>query len=689
MGLAVSAQPSDDLLVGLAWMRGDPERPPLADWLRERADELAAFRQALEPRGHRARAAAALRRAAAVPLHGAPHVVSGGVLSLDRLPGASTRTISWRARQDRLCHTVHAEPEAAIDWFHPAPSGRLLVVGTSSSGSERSVGAIVDLSRGRRLSERLEGVRSASVAWFPDESGFFYTRYPGDRDYGREIWRHRLGTSQSEDERVWGQDADATAWPDVELSPDGTHALVHVSIGWTRTDVHLLDLHSGRTITLVEGRDSLTRFHFSPRGTIAGVTGVDAPYGRVVRVDLAAPASEDWIEVLAESDVVLDDCAVGDRTVFVVGEKDMSGVVGVVTLEPDGSAHDVEWAPLPIGQIASAVPTPGQSTMRTRVVRHLDADTAVFTWSTLDAPPRLLTWTPGSPPCDWAGDPLAVASAVRATEVVAGDGETLPLLLLDPQPEGPPLPTLLHGYGGFGLSSTAAYSEVAAAWLALGGRYVVAGLRGGRERGADWHEQGRLDRRQRVFDDFADVADALVADGVCDRDRLGIWGSSNGGLLIAATLVQRPDLCAAAHAAVPMTDMLGYHRLSIARLWMSDFGDPENPDHRDWIRAYSPLHGLGPAPAVFPDVIVTTGRHDTRVDPFHSYAFVKALRARRSAEAPELLLLGEDLQGGHGVGKPADRLIEERADVFALMFTAFARRAAERDALAPTDSDSL
>jgi prolyl oligopeptidase len=248
---------------------------------------------------------------------------------------------------------------------------------------------------------------------------------------------------------------------------------------------------------------------------------------------------------------------------------------------------------------------------------------------------------------------------------------------------------LLHGYGGFGLSSTAAYSELAVAWAALGGRYVVAGLRGGRERGADWHAQGRLDRRQRVFDDFADVADALVDGGLCTRDQLAIWGSSNGGLLIAATLAQRPDLCAAAHAAVPMTDMLGYHRLSIARLWMGDFGDPDDPEDRAWLRAASPLHILGPAPEAFPDVIVTTGRQDTRVDPFHSYAFVEALRARRDPHAPELLLLGEDLEGGHGIGKPADRFVEERADVFAVLLTAFARRAGADDRSAHTDSDSL
>lgn len=693
--MMLSSAAVDDGLSGYDWLRGDPESTPLSSWLTERAAERAAFRARPEIVSHRERAVAALASATSVSLQGAPFVAGGGILSLDRLPGAVQRSVSRRTAGVPSAQTIVPPDENAIDWFFPSSSGRLLAVGASAGGSERSAGFVMDLTTGRRLPDRLEGVRHACVSWLPDETAFAYSRYPDDRDYGRELWLHRLGDDQSADVPLWRQDAQTTHWPDIEVAPDGVRALVHVSIGWTDTDVHLLDLGTGSAVPVVQGRRGMTRLHFTESGAIIGVTGVDAPNGRLVSVDAARPEPEHWTDLLAESDIVLDDCSVRDAGVFVVGEREMSSVVGhlPLTVGADGPTADEmpTWAQLGTGHVAIAFPTPGQSTMRNRVVRHLDQATAVFTWSSMADPARQIIWSPGSDPQPWDGaDAACEGLPVRGTSVAASDGESIPLLVLEPEGTADaPLPTLLHGYGGFGLSSTAAYSELATAWVALGGRYVVAGLRGGRERGGRWHEAGRLQHRQRVFDDFADVADALVAGGLCSREELAIWGSSNGGLLIAAIIVQRPDLCAAAHAAVPMTDMLGYHRLSIARLWMSDFGDPENADERSWIRAYSPLHTVRAGSIDLPDIIVTTGRNDTRVAPFHAYAFVEALRERRTADAGAALLLAEDLHGGHGIGKPADAFVDERADVFALFLAAFARRATGETGASGRDSETL
>lgn len=684
----------DDDLSRWDWMRGDPEQPPLDAWLAERAAERAAFRQDPGVRPLRERAAAALASATALGHQGTPFLAGGAVLSLDRLPGHAHRTIVRRAPGAPAPHPLLDGAGAGIDWFHPSPTGRFLALGRSQRGSEQSVGTVLDTGTGRLLADRLFGVRHACVSWLPAEDAFAYSRYPGGRDYGRELWIHRLGESQGADVLLWPNTPDSTDWPDVEVSPDGTRALVHVSIGWTRTDVYLVDLRDGSRAALVEGREAMTRLHFTPSGGILGVTGIDAPRGRLVRVEPGDPGPAHWQELLPEGEAVLEDCSARDDGVFLVGEREMSGVVGFLPLSVEApapsAADDVEWARLGIGDVGIAWPTPGRSTMRDRVVRHRAHRTAVFAWSSLTAPARIMEWTPGSAPRPLdPGEPVDESFRTRSLSVEAGDGEHVPALVLEPVGADAPLPTLLHGYGGFGLSSTGGYSDVARAWVALGGRYVVAGLRGGRERGAAWHEAGRLQRRQRVFDDFADVADALVSRGLCTRERLAIWGSSNGGLLIAATIVRRPDLCAAAHAAVPMTDMLGYHRLSIARLWAGDFGDPTDPGARPWIRASSPMHNLPDGSVALPDIIVTTGRNDTRVAPFHSYAFVEALRERRDQAARSALLLAEDPDAGHGVGKPADAFVDERADVFALFLSAFARRLGERGDAEDDAADSV
>lgn len=686
----------DDALSRWSWMRADPDSGPLAAWLSARAEELAEFRAEPEIVSRRERAAEALRSATAEPQQGAPITTDAGVFSLDRLLGAAHRTVMLRTPGQAEGRAVLDGSAGVIDWFQPSRSGRKIVIGRSASGSERSIGSVIDVESGRTMPDRLDGVRHACIAWMPDEQAFIYSRYPDDRAYGRELWLHRLGDPQHTDSLVWQNEADSTDWPDIEVSEDGSLALVHVSVGWRQTDVHLLDVRTGDRTALVTGHDALTRLHFTESGAIVGVTGVGAPRGRLVLVDPTLPGPEHWYELLAEGEIVLEDCSARDDGVFLVGEAEMSGAVGFLPIrsEPSGmrAAGPAAWAHLGVGDLAIGWPTPGRSMMRDRVVQHLDHRTAVFSWSSMTAPALLHIWTPGERPLPLDDStPRLGDTQVRALSVPASDGESIPILILEPAgTAAEALPTLLHGYGGFGLSSTGGYTDVGRAWALLGGRYVVAGIRGGRERGSAWHAAGRLQQRQRVFDDFADVADGLVRGGICVRERLAVWGSSNGGLLIAATVVQRPGLCAAAHAAVPMTDMLGYHRLSIARLWSGDFGDPEDQDARAWIRDYSPLHNLPTSPADLPDLIVTTGRNDTRVAPFHSYAFVEALRERRRPGSFARLLLAEDLDGGHGIGKPTDAFVTERADVFALFQSAFDRRSGGRERFDHiSDSDSL
>jgi|GEM_PF-2803417 len=681
----VSGLPGDpvgrttDDLTRFAWLHGDPNAAPLSTWLGDRADELGRFRA--DPRivGHRAAAAAALRRAMAPASHGAPAVEGSTVYSLDREAGGSARRIVARTSTGGAVVVFEAE-HGAIDWFFPSPRGRFLAVGTSADGSEDARGRVYDVRAGGFLPAEWSGVRHACVSWLPDEGGFAYTCYPDGRPYGRQIRLHLLGDEVVDDRVLWSNEPESTDWPDVEISLDGRSALIHVSRGWAATDVFVMDLDSGATTPLIVGEDGLSRLHFTEAGLIAGVTEIGSGLGRVVRIDPAQPDPANWVVILAESDVVLDDCSVRDDGVFVVGERDLAAVVGFVEVRDGTAVGSATWADLPPGDVAIRFPTPGRSTMRSRVIRHRSSREAVFTWSSPTRPPALLAWHPGHQvrlldPAEATQTGSEPSVSTRVRSLPATDGVGIPLMIVEPEgSNGRPLPTLLHGYGGFGLSAHTGYSELAVAWVALGGRYVEAGIRGGRERGRSWHRAGAREQRLRVFDDFADVADELVRAGESRRESLAAWGSSNGGLLMAAMVVRRPSSFAAIHAAVPMTDMLGYHRLSIARLWLSDFGDPDSAGDREWIRAYSPLHNLPETDASLPDILVTTGLHDNRVDPYHAYAFVEALRERDGRGSGPRVLLGVDPHGGHGIGKPADAFVEERADALALFLDAFERR---------------
>ncbi len=214
----------------------------------------------------------------------------------------------------------------------------------------------------------------------------------------------------------------------------------------------------------------------------------------------------------------------------------------------------------------------------------------------------------------------------------------------------------MWGYGGFGISVAASYRPIFVGWLAAGGLVVLTNLRGGGEFGTAWHDAGRLERKQNVFDDFAAVGDHLVARGVTTHDRLAVHGGSNGGLLVGATLVQRPDLAAVALPAVGVLDMLRYHLFTIGAAWVPDYGSPEDPAMFEVLRAYSPLHNVVEG-ASYPATLVTTGDHDDRVVPAHSFKFTAALQHAQGGDAPVLARI--ETSTGHGLGKPSSVVVAE------------------------------
>ncbi|CAN5148117.1 prolyl oligopeptidase family serine peptidase [soil metagenome] len=556
----------------------------------------------------------------------------------------------------------------ALDWFHPSPDGALVAYGTSAAGDERSTLRLLDVATGAHLDDVIPHTRAASVAWLPDGSAFAYTRYPdpavvGDEEagYHRSVWWHAVGDDPDRDEVVWGDDVlpDRTAWPHVSLSPDGRWMLIHVSLGWSRVDVYLLDRISGQRRVVIEGEEATTSLEVVGE-RLYGTTTLGAPRGRVVTAHLAAPEAPRWETVVAESDAVIDGTAVAGASLLVTTTEVAVARLHRYRLDGSGDAR-VELPGLGTLAGLDAGPDPAR-------------EVAFLAFSSFTRPPALWRWTPiGLEP--WGDsvpggiDPDPATYSVHQVAYPSTDGVEVPLFLVQraTTPAGPDTPMVLTGYGGFAIASGPAWSPMAAAVADAGGIYAVAGIRGGAEHGEDWHRAGMRQHKQQSFDDFIAAADWLVAEGLTSRPRLAIRGGSNGGLLVGAALTQRPDLCAAVHCAVPLLDMVRFPHFLIARLWVPEYGDPALAEEFAWLHAYSPYHRLVDG-TCYPAVLLTTADSDSRVDPCHARKFAARLQAATSCGEEHPVLLRVETRAGHGAGKPVGRQADEAADVLAFLF---------------------
>jgi len=618
---------------------------------------------------------------------GAPSIRGGRLFSIDRWGDLEQAVLVVRdLHGDRVPasrtlvdpHALTGDPTAALDWYSPSVDGRLVAFGTSTGGDERSTLRVVDVATGELLGDAIAHTRAASVAWLPDGSAFAYTRYPdpaavGDDEanYNRTVWWHVLGDDPGHDELVFGDLPDPTAWPSVELSRDGRWLVVEVSLGWTRVDVHLIDRTTGARTTVIEGVEAISSFTVVD-DRLVGTTTLDAPRGRVVAAPLASPTPEHWVTVVPESDDVVEGLAVTRSSLLVASTR--SALSRLTRLPRTAAAAAV---PVTAGDITEiTLPEPGSLA---GVAGDRDSETAVVAFTSWARPTELWRWAPDDPiddPADeddgrglvrWSDLPSPVDPAGYAVGVdryPSTDGTEITLFTVrraDVTP-GPSTPTVLSGYGGFAVTMSPAYSPSAVAVADDGGAYAVACIRGGSEAGEDWHRAGMREHKQQVFDDFAAAADWLVAEGRTGRDHLAVRGGSNGGLLVAATLTQRPDACRAVVCSVPLTDMVRFPRFLIARLWTPEYGDPDVAEEFAWLWAYSPYHHLVEG-TCYPATLVLTGEEDSRVDPAHARKFGAALAAATSCGEAQPVLVRVESRAGHGQGKPASKQADEAADV--------------------------
>jgi prolyl oligopeptidase len=566
-----------------------------------------------------------------------------------------------------------SDAAVAIDWFEASGDGALVAVGTSEGGDERSALRILsghDGAPAGGAGDEIPNTRACSIAWEPDGGGFFYTRYPDGDEYNRTVHHHRLGADWRDDPVVWpaqecGPRPDERAWPQVDLSGDGRWLLVEVMCGWDRVDVHVLDRSTRTWTAVIEGVVATTELSFAADGrSLVGVTDHSAPAKRVVRIPLderLGAGPESWETLVAERDDVIASVSVT-----------AGGLVMVTSAAAVDTVHrlDGDGRPLPAGTVSGL----GGAVSILGTAADPEAAELFLVVDSFTEPTHLVRLETGGAVTPWGetstGAALTGGLTVSQVEYPSRDGTMVGLFLIhraDVTP-GPDTPTILDGYGGFLLSFAPGWQPRIGAWCAAGGLYAIAGLRGGLEHGEDWHKAGSREHKQNVFDDFAAAGDWLVAKGLTTRERLAVHGRSNGGLLIGATITQRPDLCRAALCGVPLLDMIRFPRFLIAKLWTSEYGDPDVAEEFAWLWAYSPYHHVVDG-TDYPATMIYAAEGDSRVDPCHARKMVARLQAAASRQDERPILLSQESRAGHGVGKPVSKRADEYADALTFVGT--------------------
>ena len=560
---------------------------------------------------------------------------------------------------------LSADGTTALASVAVSESGAFVACATSEAGSDWHTWRVRRTATGKDLPDRIEWSKFSSAAWTHDDAGFFYGRYPEpprDAAYDApnrdmELRYHRLGTDVADDLLVLATPQEPEWGYEPEVSDDGRLLIVSIGRGTDPENrVYVADLSEGVDRATVRPLIDTADARYEPIAavdrTIYLLTDREAPLGRVIAIDLDDPAHPR--EILAEGADALERVHLVGGRLAAVYLHDAHHRLAI--FETDG--RPVQEVALPgIGTIVDLAGRPADEELYLTFMTFL-APASTLAVRMADGAVRSV----GRPALAW--DPGAYTT--EQVFVTSEDGTRVPLFLShrrDLVADGR-VPALLYGYGGFRIPVGPTFRPEWLAWMERGGVLAVASLRGGGEYGTAWHDDGRLENKQHVFDDLAACARWLAASGWTRPGRIGIIGRSNGGLLVGASITQHPELFGAAVAEVGVMDMLRFHRFTIGWGWTSDYGSPDDPEQFRTLLAYSPLHNVRPGTA-YPPTLITTGDHDDRVVPGHSFKFAAALQAAQAGDG--VILIRVDTDAGHGLGKPVHKLIDERADVLAFL----------------------
>jgi prolyl oligopeptidase len=554
----------------------------------------------------------------------------------------------------------------AIDWYVPSRDGSLVAVSLSENGSEDGSVSVFDVDTGKRLQDLIPRVQfptgGGSVDWNRDSTGFYYTRYPQgqerpaeDLNFYQQIYFHRLGTPATADTYVIGKQFPKIAECRIISPENGMSLLVTVANGDGGEYCHYLKDQSGRWTQITKFDDKVISAQFAPDGTLFLLTRKDAPNGKILAVQPANPELDKAKPVVPESDASISDFLVTRKRIFV------ADVVGGPSRVRVFDLAGREQSPIPLPPIFALTG-----------MERLEGDRILYGAEGYVEPPGWYLYDPDTRQSSKTA--LSATSSIGMSDIrvsrefaVSKDGTKVPvnILMRKETPLDGRNPTILYGYGGFGIVESPYFDPVKLVWLEQGGIYAIANLRGGGEFGEAWHEAGKLTRKQNVFDDFAACAQFLVDRKYTSSEQLAIEGGSNGGLLMGALLTQHPEFMRAVVSYVGIYDMLRFENFPNGVFNVTEYGTIKDPEQFRALYAYSPYQHVVDGKA-YPAVILLTGDHDGRVDPANSRKMAARLQAATSSGLP--VLLRTNPKAGHGIGTALSDRIDQEADVYSFLF---------------------
>jgi prolyl oligopeptidase len=533
----------------------------------------------------------------------------------------------------------------------------------AKAGSDWQTIYIKDLTTGKDLKEELNWVKFSGISWQGD--GFYYSKYPSP-DAGKELtakaefgklYYHKLGTPQSNDALIMEDTEHKNRRFGAETTEDERFLIAYPTESTKGNMLKIKDLkNSNDWVTIANDFNNDWNVVESDGDWVLLQTDYKAPRGRIIAVNLSMPEEKNWKEIVPEN---AKDVLQG------------AGIVGgkLVTYWLHDAASAVKFYDLS-GKFLNDLTLPGIGTIG-GISGKRNENQAFYAFSSFIRPNTIYQLDVSTmkstifkaPKVDFNSDKYVTKQVWYASK----DGTKVPMFVT--MKKGTKMngknPTLLYGYGGFNISITPSFSVSRTVLLENGGIYAVANIRGGGEFGEAWHAAGTKERKQNVFDDFIAAAEFLIKEKYTSSDFLAIQGGSNGGLLVGACMTQRPELFRVALPAVGVLDMLRYDKFTIGRAWSTDYGLSEEKDGFDYLYKFSPLQNIKKG-TKYPATMVTTGDHDDRVVPAHSFKFAAALQAAQTGEHPALIRI--ETAAGHGAGKPTAKVIQEQADIYAFMF---------------------
>jgi len=558
---------------------------------------------------------------------------------------------------------------AALSSEYYSPNGKYLAYGVSRSGSDWQEISIRNIDEGVDFEEVLKYSKFSGIAWNSNNDGFYYNRFPdpstvepGQESYNSKVYYHKLGTPQNDDKLIY----ERSDKPEYGFFPfrsdDGKYLLLWVWHGSASNNrIYYREMDSdGDFIKLFDEADAV----YSPINNVGKLlyvqTNKEAPKSKIIAVDLNKPEPENWKTIVPEeADVIESAVLVGNK--FVVSYMhDAHARLKIFDLE---------------GNYLEILELPTIGSVKTMNANQFDTE-MFFSFESFLFPKTIYRYDFSNESVEEFLKPEVNfdQEAYKSEQVFfeSKDGTLIPMFLT--YKKGLVLdgnnPTLMYAYGGFNINKTPVFSTSKIMWLENGGIYAYAVLRGGGEYGEEWHKAGMLEKKQNVFDDFIAAGRWLISNGYTNSSRLAIMGGSNGGLLVAAVMLQEPTLFGAVVCQVPVADMLRYQMWTVGRYWTGEYGNAvENRNHFNFLYKYSPLHNVKKG-TVYPPIIVTTADTDDRVVPTHSKKFVATLQAAAD-EGGNPILIRIEKKAGHGAGKPTSKIIDEQSDIYGFLFKVF------------------